>query len=211
MMAVQSYEGEDIVEIPMIFYDGQDPALAASDGRNLEIDALNRSIRMGVQQVYEEFTKTRGENEWIEIRAYPFMEDPFLQFVVTYNTYPSYGTDGTMFSCNFNLAKNHWMTLAEQLEANGLTPEALAERVRALYQPEASAMDVGEVTAVGFLMRENHIDFLLEVLVENSAAEPWLRFFSYTPLTDTLTPLNPAQLFDPQTLLPLDPPLFVGK
>ncbi|HWR56600.1 MAG TPA: hypothetical protein VN462_08825 [Negativicutes bacterium] len=207
----QEYIGDNIAEILMINYDGSQPALARFGGRNPEIESLNNAIKFGIQQRYNEFRESNRAGRSIEIKSYPFTSEDYLQIVMTSASYPSYGTDGSIWSYNFNKKDNEFMALADVLAELGLNERTLAQRVKNMYVPEDSALTVGEVKATGFLISRGSsgpvTQLLLEVVLENSGAEPWKYFFSYTPALNELSRLNSKCLFDPYDMDQMEPPL----
>lgn len=205
-LTTQEYNGGNIVEIPMIVYDGENPQLASYDGKNQEIERINDDIKNGIQQTYNTFLSNAQDGN-IEIKTYPFSNETYLQIVMTYIEYPSYGSDGKMWSYNFNKKENRYITLEEQMESVGLTADALAEKVKAKYTPESDTLSIGTVTPVGFLLRDGDTHFLLEVQINNTESSPWTCFYSYAPQLDELLRLNSVCLFDPSAMDVTDPPL----
>lgn len=204
----QEYIGDNIAEIPYIEYDGE---------TNPEIESINRSLNQGIQQVYDGFMETADEDAWIEIKSYPFTSERFLQAVVTHVVYPTYGTDGDMLSVNYDKVSEVWLSTEAALEYAELRAEDLVHNVTGLFEPEYPSQSVGEVKVSGFLVHEYpeeidgdslFIEFLLEITVENSEAEPWKSFYSYTPRLESLFRLNSSCLFDPFDMDQADPPLF---
>ena len=208
----QEYNGKNIAEILMLNYDGEQPALKETGGKNPEIDSFNNSIKFGVQQIYNDFTakNTSGE-DWIEIKSYPFTSDKYLQIVTTYIEYPIYGTDGNITSYNFDKKANKFMALSDVMDGLGLTNDSIAQKVKELYVPASPTMSVKEVNPTGFLMRQGtlglYTEFLLEVTIDDSESGPWIYFYGYSPELNKLEQLNPNCLFDPSDMDQMDPPL----
>lgn len=211
----QEYIGDNIAEILMINYDGSQPALTQFGGRNPELESLNNAIKFGIQQRYNEFMANNRDGRWIEIKSYPFTGEDYLQIVMTSAVYPSYGTDGSMWSYNFDKKENEFMSLADVMAKLGLNERTLAQKVKNLYVPEDSSLSVGEVKATGFLIGRGPsgpvTQLLLEVVIENSGAEPWKHFFSYTPALNELVQLNNKCLFDPYDMDQMEPPLYYQR
>jgi len=201
---VQEYIGNNIAEIPYIEYDGE---------KNEQIDAINRSLNQGIRQRYEEFMGSleEGDPRWIEIKSFPFTSEQRLQVVVTSAIFPNYGTDGSMFSINYDKVKDEWLTLDYALGVEGLDRESLFEQVRSLFEPEASTQSVGEINLAGFIEYEgdagHYIQFLLEITVLNEAAEPWTHSYSIVPQFDSLFQMDASVMFEPGDMDQMDPPL----
>jgi hypothetical protein len=211
----QEYVGNNIAEILMINYNGAQPALARYGGRNPEIESFNNAIKFGIQQRYNEFMSKQQDRDWIEIKSYPFSTAEHLQIVTTAATYPSYGSDGDIASYNFNKKENRFMALADVMKELGLDQHKLVKKVKELYVPKNPSQSVEKVTATGFLVRSAPsgplTQLLLEVVIHNSASEPWKHFFSYTPALNELFKLNADCLFDPNDMDRMDPPLVYQR
>lgn len=209
-MMTQEYIDENIAEIPMISYDWGAPEFSEYGGKNPEIEALNNSIKFGLQMIYNDFMDSGAEGS-IEIRTYPFTDDKYLQMVSTYVTYPSYGTDGNITSYNFDKEENKFMALDDVINDANLTREDISEGIKELFEPEAEGDFVSEVSTTGFLIQNGYTQFLNEVTVENPEAEPWVYFYSYYPETKELIRLNNYCLFDPYSMDMMEPPLAYGQ
>jgi hypothetical protein len=199
----QEYEGDNIAEILKIEYEGENP----------EISAINSDISQEIYQRYSDF-KTGGEqgDSWMETRAYPFTGDDYLQIVMTQVEYPIYGTDGEIWSYNFDRRENARVLLADVMNGLELTEDALTQRVKELYAPESPSQSVGAVSARGFLILPGgQTQLLLRVTVENSEAEPWDSFYGFSPQTGELLPLNKECLFAPEEMDRMDPPLSYDR
>jgi hypothetical protein len=205
-LTTQEYDGTNIVEIPYIVY---------AEDRNPEIDSLNRSVNQGVQMIYENFLENQSDGESIEIRSYPFTTDKYLQVVVTYITYPIYGTDGEMFSINYDREADRAMSVLDL----GLSEDELLYEVGQAFVPEVEGSLIDEVRLVGFLMHETENgdvpELLLQIAVDTPGADVWEGFYSYmndnNSNTNDLIRLTSTCLFDPYNMDQMDPPLAYSK
>lgn len=206
----QEYEGDNIAEILMIRYDGQQPVFEQYNWKNPEIEALDLTIKSGIQQIYNDFMNDRGES-WIEIKSYPFTSDDWLQIVTTWNIYPTYGTDGDMESYNFNKKQNRYVTVDDAMNDFGLTKDVIAQKAKELYVPDYPSKYIKEIEPKGFLICQGaegpYTMFLLEVLTDNPDAGEWKNFFAYIPQLNEFYQLNGNCLFDPYDMDQMDPPL----
>ncbi|MDR1537894.1 MAG: hypothetical protein LBU32_07845 [Clostridiales bacterium] len=215
-MMTQEYLGMNIAEIPMIVYDSSNPQLDKFSGHNFELDSINDSIMNSIQRIYDNF-KDRANlgSEIIEIRAYPFTSSEFLQFVVTSSSYPSYGTDGDMFSVNYYIYYNRAMSIEDVLSQLRISKEELSEKAKLLYAPETPGETVKAVDCVAFLLNQgpdrNLTRLLLQVQTESPEAGSWKRFYQFTPETIELKKLNPKQLFNPSEMDQKNPPLSYAR
>jgi hypothetical protein len=77
-----------------------------------------------------------------------------------------------------------------------------------LFEPEVETQSIDEVEIAGFhIMEDGAIEFLLEITVGNSDAEPWKSYYGYTPDAALLYQMNATCLFDPFSMDQIDPPL----
>ncbi len=207
----QEYAGDNIAEILMIKYDGQQPALAPYGYRNPEIESFNNAIKFGIHQRYNEFMDNNHDGRTIEIKSYPFTSQEYLQIVTTSVIHPAYGTDGSIASYNFNKKENRFMALADVMEELRLDESTLTKQVKKLYTPQEPSRSVGEVEATGFLIVQGLsgplTQLLLEVEIKQDGTESWKHFFAYTPVLNELLQLNRHCLFDPADMDRMEPPL----
>lgn len=211
----QEYKGDNIAEILMIEYDGNQPPFAEFGGKNPEIEMINNNIKNGIQRTYNEFISNPNDMDWMVIKSYPFTNDKYAQIVTTSCMYPTYGTDGDLESYNFSKKDNSYITVSDEMKKFNLTNESLAEKVKSLYTPETSSMSVGEVKPKGLLFTDgpdgDFVQILMEVTINNLEADPWKYFYSYAPQTNELIQLNGECLFDPSLMDIMDPPLSYQK
>ena len=211
----QEYPGDSIAEILMISYDGRQPALEEYGWKNPEIESLNNAVKFGVQQIYNEFTESGGEGSWIEIRSYPFTGDDYLQIVTTCSIYPSYGTDGDLYSYNFDRKANRFLSVDDALEKLKLDRESVAEDVRKMvagyYAETGGGLTAGEVSVAGFLFVRGPSGYITQLLVRfdltTEDGDVWKTFAGYTPELNEFIPLNSTCLFDPGEMDQMEPPL----
>lgn len=211
-MMLQEYIGDNIAEIPMLQYDGTSPALKEFGGKNPEIEMINNEIKYGILQTYNEFMDEGSDVYWMEIKTYPFTSDRYLQTVMTSIVYPNYGTDGTMWSYNFDKVENRRVSLEEVMAKLKLTKSIITENVINLYSPESKSISISKVEPVGFLISDGFegqvTQILLEVTVDNTEADSWICFYSYTPELEELKSLDGRYLFDPWSMDQMQPPLY---
>jgi hypothetical protein len=209
----QKYEGDSIVEILGLNNSSEDPGPGAAVGG--EIDAINGNIRATLQGALD---KTSGSDSWADIRSYPFTSADYLQIVTTSVIYPTYGTEGDVFSWVFARNTNTWIKPEGVYAEAGLAGDALVKAVSEAFVPDSPAESVAAVEPSAF--RYVHGDdgwfpeFLIKVTVANQGAEPWDGLYSYRPDAadgQTLTKLNASCLFDQAEMDVMDPPLMYAQ
>ena len=205
----QEYKSDNIAEIPYIEYDGD---------KNFEIDAINNSINQGIQRIYNEFMGDGSEvpeNTWIEIKSYPFTSSEYLQVVVTSNIFPTYGTDGDLFSVNYDKKTGKWISVDDILKELDMDSEQLLIEVGEAYEPEFPEMQMDKVEVTGFLMHEgtdgHTVELFLEITEKNVDSDTWKGFYSFTPESRTLFRMDNVCLFDPNAMDQMTPPLSYQK
>lgn len=173
-MMEQEYKGNNIAEIPMISYDGSQPALAVYGRKNPEIEMINNEIKNGIMQLYNGYRDAEDENEWIEIKTYPFTSKRLIQFIITSVMLPDYGTDGDLMSFNFDKVNNERIYVETALERLGIDKEFIEKSVQKLFLPSYGKQYVGKVEIAGFrLINDNTTEFFLKMFITNPDADPW--------------------------------------
>lgn len=210
---IQEYDNGNIVEILAISYDGGQPALEQYGWKNPEIESFNLTVRSGIQQQYFDFTDQNNGESRMEIRSYPFTDERYLQVVTTAAVYPSYGTDGELYSYNFDKQVNRFLSINDALEEMGITEDTAAQSIREKADAllaQQSGMTAGDVTLNGFLYVSSPDGRLTQFLASVDVVtdgDAWKTFFAYTPDLDELIQLNSQCLFDPSEMDQMDPPL----
>ncbi len=207
VMSTQKYEGDNIVEIPYFEYSGE---------KNEVIDEINTGYNMGLSQVYTDFQKNAVNGEWIEIRSFPFTSKKYLQVISTYCIFPTYGTDGSIISVNYDIDQNRWITIPDAMAYSRIDETSLLDEVDSLFTPEYDGQQISEkdVKTAGFLIKSggdtgaDYIQFLLEITLSNAYGDSWKTFYSYTPYFNELYPMNKSFLYDETQADKMNPPLF---
>jgi hypothetical protein len=211
----QTYDGNNIIEILGLTYAGDDPNQAATERQGNEIDTINDNIKSTLDSA---LNSTSGGDSWAEVRSYPFTSADYLQIVTTSVTYPSYGTEGDVYSWVFDRHTNAWIQPDSVYAEAGLTGDSLKKAVSAAFVPNSPTESVATVepSAFRYVPGANgwHPEFLIKVTVANQGAEPWDGLYSYTPADaggKPLTKLNATCLFDPAEMDTMDPPLMYAR
>ena len=210
----QEYIGENIAEILWINYDGSQ--FEETNYKNPEIEQLDLTIKTELLYMYNDFMNDPGEY-WIEMKSYPFTTGEWLQIVTTYIIYPTYGTDGTIVSYNFNKKQNRYVTVEDAMSEAGLTNAIITDKVKELYMPDYPSKYISDVKTKGFRILEDENGqftmFLLEVTEDNPDAGEWTNFYAYIPKPkyDLFYSLSSYCLFDPYDMDEMVSPLFYTK
>lgn len=196
-MLVQTYQGPALVEIPKVVT--AQPSATA--------DIINQQIQ-GFAQGYEELLQDSTQAG--EIKTYPFLDDQYLQIVMTRVTYPIYGTYGKLVSFCYDWKADRLMTLQTIMEQHGLTKENLKEKFEkgAYFTPP---LPVKQMTPVGFVLLPQGLQLFVEVQVANQYTDDWTYLYTYRQDRDDFVQYGNVVLFDSQVPLAMDPPLHYGK
>ncbi len=214
----QEYDNNDIVEILMISYDGQQKALEQYNWKNPVLEMLNNEIKLssdGPVQIYQAYRDEFIGNS-IEIRSYPFVDEDYIQIVTSCVVFPSLQPDlyDRMWSYNFDKKENKIIELDDALGDYNLTQDEISRLFTEQYTDEETKLVSVEV--VGFVIHNMPgkpvTNFLLEVMRENYS-DPYKDFAMYAPDYDEFIWLAPDCLFDPDVydMPQLDPLLAYNR
>jgi hypothetical protein len=209
-MAANERSGQNIGEIAMIAYDSHSPALASNGGKNPEIEKINDAIRNGALRRYNAFRAKNG-NGWVEAKSYPFTSERYLQIVMTYVEHPSRGSDGEIFSYNFDKQENLAISLETVLKEQGLDGEgAFLKKAKSLFRPQAKGLKMAFAVPKGFLVPKGGgaAEILFEGTLAKAGESPWVHFFCMSLAKGEVRQLNSEILFPPQEMDRTSPPLF---
>lgn len=151
-------QGESVVETLQFRVEDGDPGLA-------ELKGINQAIRDFAQSFVPE-----NDGQWAEVYAYPCVGSTARTVVLKGNTFPAYGTDGTLMTWCWDLEEHRAVTLEEARAAAGWTDEQIWRAVRDYvyeHQEELGVSGVGGFNAdcdvVGFRQRmDGGWDFFLQ-------------------------------------------------
>ncbi|MDR1136282.1 MAG: hypothetical protein LBL49_08920 [Clostridiales Family XIII bacterium] len=142
VMATQLYVGDSIIEVPQF---------AAGESSEV-LDSVNAKI-LEFAGDYERFTETGADGEeWLELKCYPFLDDKYIQVVLTRAVYPNYGTYGKIASFCYDYQEDKEYRLEDLADIDG---EAISNKEGALIaalgekEPE-SKIDGFELSAFTF-------------------------------------------------------------
>lgn len=170
-------QGESMVETLQFRVEDGDPDSA-------ELKGINQAIRDFAQSFVPE-----DDGQWAEVYAYPCVGSTARTIVLKGNTFPAYGTDGTLMSWCWDLEEHRAVTLEEARAAAGWTDDQIQQAVRDYvyeHQEELGFSGVGGFNAdcdvVGFRQRmDGGWDFFLQyhkMATADSDAYEYLLTFS---------------------------------
>ena len=218
-VAIQEYEGDDVAEILIIRYDGEQKVLEEFGGLNPEIEMVNHEIEAQPLKLYHDFQDGKlGDS--LEIRSYPFIDDDLIQIITSTVVYPETRPDlySNLWSYNFSKAKNQFVMIDNILEDLNISREDISKKFNELYKSDFENEKIVEVQTTGFLIDNlNHkaITYLFLNVTLELESDPYSSFFIYSPVNNSLEILEPKCMFNPKkfkNMAPMDPPLaYMGQ
>lgn len=163
-------DGNNIAEIPMIHYEGDNP----------ELMMLNNDIKANVMLPYNEFMDNKEEYESIRIKTYTFTNDGKIQFIITRAIYPNYATDGDILSYNYNKKTNKWESLEVVLGTDmdfSYHKEIIRDKFKAIGRANESVKEI-ELKAYRTIDAET-MEYFVKITVDNPDSDPWDGIFRY--------------------------------
>ncbi len=197
-MMEQDYSNGNIIEIPMFSY----------DGTNTELNKLNIPLKT-LSSEYYAFIDNYDENSGsLEIKAYPFTSDNYAQVIVTKIQYPSYGTDGEVFSLNYDKKSQQIIDLSDALAKVGITEDKVIARVKQLYKPESPTRFFVSAEISAFrVINENEIELILIISSDDPISTEASYFYIYNTKTDKLLDKPSSNLYAANAPDKMNPPL----
>lgn len=198
-MQIQNYDNENIVEIPKFNADN-----------NKAIDQLNFQIEDELIDEYNEFITEAKQNEYIEIKSYPFTDDKYIQVIVTEIEYPTYATQGEIYSYNYDISNNKIITLSEAMKNFNITNDIIRQAFSQYYQPQANEV-LDSIEAEAFRIIGDNIHIYLDVSFDSSQSDDFDLIYTYDVAQNIFTPYDGICLVDPSQPDVMTPPLSYAQ
>lgn len=200
-MAKQEYTGDNIIELPRFVGEGEG------------VTALNAEIGEKLSYFTDGYEEHSGEETpWYEIKSYPVCDERYAQVVVTAIELPNYGTDGEVYSFNYDKKSGKSITLDDALAAGKTTADEEMATVAELYGEFAGEGDVLErVELPAFAYVNNELWIIARVYVANELASEHNRLFVYYVGDRSMLPYSGIDLLPPEVCEHLDPALYYDR
>ena len=196
-MQTQDYKGDFIVEIPRI-----------AGGSNEAVGEINEALD-ALKERYKAFGKDGRQYLWIECKTYPTTTERYINIVMTWIEFPNYGTDGEVFSFNYDRETGKSVTLEEAMEERGVTVGMLEA---ALNETMAEGIPVSGVAPAAFRLYGDSIDVYFTADVDfASHGAPWRTIYTYSGKDGKAREYNNFVLGNPHELDKMEPPLYYGQ
>jgi gamma-glutamylcyclotransferase (GGCT)/AIG2-like uncharacterized protein YtfP len=164
-------------------------------------DAIKADVIARIDAFAENFDETVGNG--INVYAYPFSDENYLQIIHTVLEYPTYGNAGEVFGVVYDIANDDVITLDEFLASYEVTEDEMTDVLMDLYLEANPENSVDAVTLKTFKLTkdadgEYYPSILFEMEVTGPEAdEPYKGFYIYSDIDSEVWEMNSEQLFDP--------------
>lgn len=178
---VQEAKGDSIIEIPKFVLQGEE---------NPALEDLNTQIDQNHTKLYDEWKKNPDSVQELEIKGHTFTDENYVQIVMTQLEFPTYGTQGDIFSYNYDVKNRKVVTLEEALAKFNRSSEDLLSSME-FSLPNNTTVSRSELQ--GFLLLTNgKLNCYAKVFFTNSENAPegdynMLYTIQVDPASDTVT------------------------
>ena len=187
-MQLQDYTDDNIGEFPMI-----------TGVENDAVEQINQAIAQKMEAYQAHLEENDGSS--MECRAYPITTDRYLNIVMTEITYPSYGTQGAVYSYNYDMETEAVVSVEEAFSMANTTREQIEADGAAYITDNMQYQEVKKTDINAFVINEDgSVDFFIRIYTKNSPDTPSDRVTGasnaiYTYSADgTITPYNGSSL-----------------
>lgn len=164
---------------------------------------LNRRISEDIYNVTQCVYQDASQDEvaWEEVKSYPFDGDKYMQIVTTAIVYPNYGTDGYVFSYNYDKVNKKAIKLEDAYTLAGTTEDDVVAGIKA---HESEMISDGEsiegVDIKGFRIKpDDTIEYYAIVSFKSTEAEDYDGIFIYDSAKDSITSYDSDVLIENNT------------
>jgi hypothetical protein len=164
-------------------------------------DYIAENIIARVDNYIENFDEEVGNG--INVYAYPFTDENYLQIINTVLEYPTYANEGEVFGVVYDIANDDVITLEEMLASYEVTVEEMAEEVERIYLEDHPDDTVNAVTMKTFkYTKDPDGNYFPQILFEMEfkgpeADEPYKGIFCFSGIDADVYKMNGEHLFDP--------------
>ncbi|MCR4963580.1 MAG: hypothetical protein K6B40_06865 [Firmicutes bacterium] len=166
-LAVDESQGDTVAQIPRFDIEGKSLAIADINGR----------IEQELQTVYNDFTAQQDGESWLEMKTALRPVTGYAQALTWYNIYPSYGTDGCVYSYVYDLGRDAQVTVEEAMEMLQLSPDSLLAATAEALSPGQQA--VSAVPAACLFRDGSSPEIYYYAQVETEGADAWTYIYCY--------------------------------
>ncbi len=166
-LAVDENQGDTVVQIPQFAIEGESQAIAD----------INQRIQQELQTVYDEFSEQASEESWLEMKTILNPMTGYAQALTWYNTYPSYGTDGYVYSYIYDLGRDAQVTVDEAMDMLQLQTDDLTAAVTEQLSEGQSVVSVEPAACLFTGAAAPEIYFYVKLAVEG--ADEWTYIYRY--------------------------------
>lgn len=195
-MLVQNYEYGNIKEIPQI----------VTGAPSETVDAINADI-LNFAGEYEPYI-TDNDGHILELKSYLFIDEQYVQIVMTRIPYPNYGTDGEVISFVYNWQADQWLSLDDSWAFSDVSANELEEAFIDGGYAGTGMFAAGPMEIAGFILVPDGVRYFVRIsLNAGQDGDDWISMYSYLPAFGDFVRTH-GLLFEAEEVLPMTPPLF---
>jgi predicted small secreted protein len=205
-LTYQAYTDIEMIEIlEFTSWDGLSPGQIETN------DAIYENVISRVENFETNYDEANGNG--IEVFAYSFTDESYVQIYNTILEYPTYGTAGDLFGFVYDIENDDYITLDEFLASYEVTEDEMSDVLMELYLEANPENTVDAVTLKTFKLTkdadgEYYPSILFEMEVTGpEASEPYKGFYIYSDIDSEVWEMNSECLFDPYDVDEYDEPL----
>jgi hypothetical protein len=188
--------------------------LTSSDSMTDAMNEMNNEIQatvvLRVQEYYDKRDEAESHGEefysGIDVYAYSFTDDDYIQIYNTVFEYPTYGNTGEVYGFVYDIKNDDFIPLSEYMDKNGISPDGLLNDIQTLYAETNPTDTIEGINPKTFNLAkgpegEYNYSILFEMEVTSEGAyEPYKRIYAYSPADRLVYEMNSEQLFDPASI-----------
>ena len=149
---------EEIFEIPIFI----------SNMANSELEKLNIKVSTLLDYYTGDYEGYSDEDTW-NIISYPISNSNYLQVITTAISYPNYGTDGEVYSFNYDINNKKMMTLSDVYNYDKKSKDEIISKIKTLYSKSKiyDGSSLKKIDINGFLIIDDSVRYFVTIY-ENS-------------------------------------------
>ena len=145
----------------------------------------------------------------LEIKSYPFSNENYLQIVSTLCEFPVYGTDGQIYSYNYDIKNNTAITLDEIVAKYNITDQDLLQSISTKFKPESETRQITLIEPAAFrIISDDEAEIYVYVHSDDPNSTPDSRIWKYNTKSKGCSQYNGTALFSADVPDQMNPPLL---
>lgn len=175
--------------------------------------SLNERIKAELINVYNTHIQNLASDPeyagTLEIKSYPFSNENYLQIVSTLCEFPVYGTDGQIYSYNYDIKNNTAITLDEIVAKYNITDQDLLQSISTKFKPESETRQITLIEPAAFrIISDDEAEIYVYVHSDDPNSTPDSRIWKYNTKSKGCSQYNGTTLFSADVPDQMEPPLL---